>query len=69
MDIDNLEKTKGTLTCPTCKHKQSIEIPTSSCLAFYQCKGCNKIIPAEKSCCVFCDYGDRKCPVAKEHIT
>jgi len=61
------EKIIGNVTCPECKHVQPIEIPTMSCQAFYQCKGCNKVIKAQKSCCVFCDYGDRKCPVAEQH--
>ena len=31
------------------------------------CDKCKKVISAKKSCCVFCDYGDRKCPVAAQH--
>ena len=57
----------GNVTCPKCGHKQPIEIPTNKCQAFYKCEKCGKLIKAEKSCCVFCDYGDRKCPVAEQH--
>jgi hypothetical protein len=57
----------GTLTCPDCGHRQPIQIPTTKCQAFYRCEGCKKMIQAKKSCCVFCDYGDRKCPVAEQH--
>jgi len=58
---------KGNITCPECKHIQSIEIPTISCLVFYNCENCKKTISAKKSCCVFCDYGDRKCSVSESH--
>jgi len=60
-------KIVGNITCPECKHVQPMEIPTKSCQAFYTCEGCHTMIGAKKSCCVFCDYGDRKCPVAEEH--
>lgn len=64
---NNKEKLIGNVTCPKCGHKQPMEIPTHSCQVFYKCGGCSKTISAKKSCCVFCDYGDRKCPVAEEH--
>lgn len=54
----------GLLTCPRCGHQQGQEIPLESCLPFYECQGCGQLIAAEKSCCVFCDYGDRPCPAA-----
>ncbi len=57
----------GTLTCPECKGKQEIEIPKKACLPFYKCNSCSKVIKSVKSCCVFCDYGNKKCPAAKEH--
>ena len=60
------EKIIGNITCPKCKHVQPLEIPTISCQAMYKCDGCKEIISAEKSCCVFCDYGDRLCPVMEE---
>lgn len=62
-----INKIIGNLTCPKCNHQQPFEIPAKSCQAFYKCSGCNRIIQAQKSCCVFCDYGDRKCPVAEKH--
>ncbi|GEM_PF-1837144 len=57
----------GNVTCPKCGHKQPMSIPHGKCQAFYTCKGCGKMIAAEKTCCVFCDYGDRKCPAAETH--
>ncbi len=60
------DKNIGILTCPMCKHKQQMEIPTISCIPFYKCEGCDKPISAKKGCCVFCDYGDRPCPANHE---
>ena len=57
----------GNITCPECKHVQSIEMPQISCLAFYKCEECKKTIAAKESCCVFCDYGDRMCPIKAQH--
>jgi len=57
----------GNLTCPECKHVQSMVIPETSCTHTYKCSGCKKLISAKKTCCVFCDYGDRLCPVAAQH--
>ncbi|MEM3127341.1 MAG: GDCCVxC domain-containing (seleno)protein [Candidatus Woesearchaeota archaeon] len=55
---------RSTLTCPECNHKQKMEIPKTSCQAFYTCNGCGETIKATKGCCIFCDYGDKPCPVA-----
>jgi hypothetical protein len=63
------EKRMGNVTCPECKYMQPMEIPTTSCQVFYTCEKCKKVISAKESCCVFCDYGDKKCPVAAEHKT
>jgi len=57
----------GKVTCPECKHVQSMEIPDKMCMHSYDCTNCKEVIAAKKSCCVFCDYGDRKCPVAEQH--
>lgn len=60
----NAKEDFGILTCPRCGHQQRLLIPTNSCIPFYLCNGCNNIIDT-KSCCVFCDYADRPCPVGK----
>ncbi|MEK6904134.1 MAG: GDCCVxC domain-containing (seleno)protein [Nanoarchaeota archaeon] len=54
------------LTCPNCEGKTTLKIPKNSCLNSYVCKKCKGVIFAKESCCVFCDYGDKKCPVSKE---
>jgi hypothetical protein len=59
------KKLVGNVACPECKHVQPMQIPSGSCQAFYKCEGCKKMISAKKTCCVFCDYGDRLCPVAE----
>lgn len=65
--LESKEKLMGNITCPKCGNVQPMEVPTTSCQAFYKCEGCKEIISAQKSCCVFCDFGDRMCPVAAEH--
>lgn len=52
------------LTCPECGHKQPQEIPEKSCLTFYRCGGCRRLIAARELCCVICEFGDRRCPVS-----
>jgi len=54
----------ATLTCPKCGHKQQEEMPKNACMPFYTCKGCSETIAAKSgTCCVFCSYGDKACPV------
>ena len=57
---------KAILKCPKCEHAQEIKVPQSSCLVFYKCEKCNKVIsvPKEsKNCCVICEYSNKTCPV------
>jgi len=38
-------------------------MPEDSCLFFYSCENCGtKLKPLPGDCCVFCSYGDYKCP-------
>lgn len=61
------QKETATLTCPKCGHKQQGEIPTTSCVPFYVCNGCQETIKAQgEDCCVYCSYGDKKCPLKKK---
>ena len=51
------------ITCPDCAAFSSEEMPTNACVYFYECKGCHKLIlPKPGDCCVFCSFGDVKCP-------
>jgi len=61
------EELYGNVTCPECKHIQKMKIPTNMCMQSYSCDKCKNEIKAKDSCCVFCDYGDRKCPIAEQH--
>jgi len=58
-----MKENLGTLTCPKCGNKQQMKIPTGICMPFYICNKCKKEIKSKNGCCVFCDYGDKKCPV------
>lgn len=59
---------KANIKCPECGNTQKIEIPKDKCLAFYKCDKCKKLIPAKKSCCVICDYSDKKCGVSHQNV-
>ena len=53
----------STITCPECRTSVSEEMPTNACVYFYECTGCKTLIqPLAGDCCVFCSYGDVKCP-------
>ncbi len=59
--------TTSTLVCPVCQHKKLEEMPTDACQYFYQCENCKTVIkPKEGDCCVYCSYGDVKCPSIQE---
>lgn len=39
----------------------------NACQYFYDCKGCGAVLrPQGRDCCVFCSYGDVKCPPIQE---
>lgn len=55
----------GTITCPTCGQQTVEEVPTDCCLFFYECLNCKTVLkPRAGDCCVFCSYGDVRCPSA-----
>ncbi len=54
---------KSTITCPECGHRSTDVMPTDACQFFYDCKGCGAVLrPLQGDCCVYCSYGDVKCP-------
>ena len=56
-------QTASTLTCPECGYAVKLEMPTDACQFFYECEKCKVLLrPLNKDCCVFCSYGDVKCP-------
>jgi hypothetical protein len=51
------------ITCPKCGHTKTEILPTDICLLSYTCEKCQALLHPEKGdCCVFCTYGDQKCP-------
>ncbi|MEE3006116.1 MAG: GDCCVxC domain-containing (seleno)protein [Chloroflexota bacterium] len=55
--------TKSILTCPQCGFAEDLEMPTDACQFFHECSGCHTVLRAnEGDCCVFCSFGDVKCP-------
>lgn len=53
----------STLTCPECGHQVREVMPTNACQFFYDCTGCGALLkPLSGDCCVYCSYGDVKCP-------
>ena len=55
--------TTSEITCPFCGHKKTETMPNDVCQLVYTCEKCKKDIRAkEGDCCVFCSYGDHKCP-------
>lgn len=53
----------STLTCPECGHRSKDRMPTDACQYYYDCTGCGALLkPNPGDCCVYCSYGDVKCP-------
>ena len=53
----------STIQCPQCRVTKKETMPTNACQVFYQCASCKTMLrPREGDCCVFCSYGDVKCP-------
>lgn len=51
------------ITCPKCGHKKVEVLPTEVCQLVYKCEKCGEVMhPKDGDCCVFCTYGDHKCP-------
>ena len=54
---------RSTLTCPDCGHRETETMPTDACQYFYDCNGCGVVLkPNAGDCCVYCSFGDVKCP-------
>lgn len=54
---------ESVLTCPHCGFRKEETMPTDSCLYFYECSGCGRMLkPLPGDCCVFCSYGTVACP-------
>jgi hypothetical protein len=57
----------STITCPECGQQSRNRMPTDACQYYYDCKGCGAVLkPRAGDCCVYCSYGDVKCPPIQE---
>ncbi|HEV2608464.1 MAG TPA: GDCCVxC domain-containing (seleno)protein [Xanthomonadaceae bacterium] len=55
--------TQSTLACPHCGARSTHTMPTNACAWFHECVGCGALLePKPGDCCVFCSYGDVRCP-------
>ena len=60
---------QSTVTCPHCGHRATETMPTDRCQFFYQCRQCGvELRPKPGDCCVFCSYGDRRCPFVQDDV-
>ena len=60
--MEKLER-NSTITCPKCGFRKTELMELNSCQFFYECTKCKSSLkPREGDCCVFCSYGDVKCP-------
>ncbi|NRB38630.1 MAG: hypothetical protein HRU20_09205 [Pseudomonadales bacterium] len=54
---------ESTITCPKCGASKKETMPTDACQWFYECSSCAEVLkPLAGDCCVYCSYGDVKCP-------
>jgi hypothetical protein len=58
---------QSTITCPACGGRSTETMPTNACIYFHECRHCAAVLkPLAGDCCVFCSYGDVKCPPIQE---
>lgn len=58
----------STITCPECGFRKTERMPEDACLFFYTCYSCGvRLRPKAGDCCVFCSYGDVKCPPIQQN--
>lgn len=62
-DLTNFVILKSIITCPVCGYKKEESMPENACQFFYECENCKTLLkPKKGDCCVFCSYGNIKCP-------
>jgi hypothetical protein len=56
-----------TVTCPHCGYRAVEVMPLDRCVFVYECRGCQALIkPKPNECCVYCSYGDVRCPFVQD---
>ena len=65
-----MAEVRSTITCPACGHHEAEIMAEDACQYFYKCKACEVVMrPIKGDCCVFCSYGDVKCPTAQRNAS
>jgi hypothetical protein len=55
------------LTCPVCKHVESMTMPADRCVIAHECRACHTVLkPKAGDCCVFCSFADKRCPFVQD---
>ena len=55
------------ITCPACQQAASATMPDDRCVVSYECPSCGTTLrPLAGDCCVFCSYGDKRCPFVQD---
>jgi hypothetical protein len=55
--------TSSTITCPGCGRQETMTMPVDACVVRWTCAACSLTVkPKPGDCCVFCSFGDVKCP-------
>lgn len=68
-DKIGIKELKSTITCPKCAYKKEETMPEDACQFFYECENCKEVVKPQKGdCCVYCSYGNVKCPSKQEGL-
>jgi hypothetical protein len=58
------------VTCPSCGAVSEATMPIDRCVLAYDCAACQAVLTRRPGdCCVFCSYGDRRCPFVQDAIS
>lgn len=58
------------VTCPKCRHVETVAMPSDHCVVRWTCPACGaELKPCDGDCCVFCSFGDVPClPIQDERL-
>jgi hypothetical protein len=57
------------VVCPACRRVSVETMPTDRCVLTFECPACHTVLaPKPGDCCVFCSYGDKRCPFMQDHM-
>jgi hypothetical protein len=60
----------STIHCPVCGFTRPEPMPADACIVVYACAQCGAVVrPKPGDCCVFCSYGDQKCPPMQHDLS